>query len=168
MEVIQRNFRTFMRLRHWNWFSIIQKTRPLIGMINIEEEIKLLENAAESAVKESEKEASEKKRLDAENKRLEEEKKLLLKRIETEQGDLGLFEERMAKASAQKADLEATLQVHFQICNFLRFSYFAIFRKLLTNWNKKLEKDNKCQAKECSLNPKLQQSEGNFKNWMKN
>ena len=38
-------------------------------MINIEEEIKLLENAAENAVKEGEKEASEKKRLDAENKR---------------------------------------------------------------------------------------------------
>ena len=38
-------------------------------MINIEEEIKLLENAAENAVKEGEKEAIEKKRLDAENKR---------------------------------------------------------------------------------------------------
>ena len=38
-------------------------------MINIEEEIKLLENAAENAVKEGEKEAVEKKRLDAENKR---------------------------------------------------------------------------------------------------
>ena len=91
MKVIQRNFRTFMRLRNWNWFSIVQKTRPLIGniiclfvclfhqislmssslqgMINIEEEIKLLENAAENAVKEGEKEAVEKKRLDAENKR---------------------------------------------------------------------------------------------------
>ena len=60
-----------MRLRNWNWFSIIQKTRPLIGMINIEEEIKLLENAAENAVKEGEKEAAEKKRLDAENKRFD-------------------------------------------------------------------------------------------------
>ena len=38
-------------------------------MINIEEEIKLLENAAENAVKEGEKEAVEKKRLDSENKR---------------------------------------------------------------------------------------------------
>ena len=41
----------------------------LQGMINIEEEIKLLENAAENAVIEGEKEAVEKKRLDAENKR---------------------------------------------------------------------------------------------------
>lgn len=110
INVIQRNFRTFMLFRNWNWFSIIQKTKPLIGMINIEEEIKLLENAAENAIKEGEKEAIEKKRLDSENKKLEEEKKALLKRIENEQGDVAGFEERMGKAAAQKADLEVTLQ----------------------------------------------------------
>ena len=60
-----------MRLRNWAWFGIVQKTRPLIGMINIEEEIQLLENAAVNAIKESEKEASEKKRLENDNKRLE-------------------------------------------------------------------------------------------------
>ena len=42
---------------------------------------------------------------------MEEEQKLLLRRIETEQGNLGLYEERMAKAATQKADIEATLQV---------------------------------------------------------
>ena len=86
-----------MRLRNWPWFGIIQKTRPLIGMINIEEEIKLLENAAENAIKESEKEASEKKRLDAENNRLQEEKLKLTRKIETEQGDLSQFEERIGE-----------------------------------------------------------------------
>ena len=110
INVIQRNFRTFMLFRNWNWFSIIQKTKPLIGMINIEEEIKILENAAENAIKEGEHEAKEKKRLDSENKKLEEDKKALLKRIENEQGDLTVYEERMGKAAAQKADLEVTLQ----------------------------------------------------------
>ena len=79
-------------------------------MINIEEEIKILENAAENAIKEGEKEASEKKRLDNENKKLEEDKKALMKRIENEQGDVAQYEERMAKAAAQKADLEVTLE----------------------------------------------------------
>ena len=111
VTIIQRNFRTYMLFRNWNWFSIVQKTKPLIGMINIEEEIKLLENAAENAVKEVEKETFEKKRLDSENKKLEEDKKALLKRIENEQGDVAQYEERMAKAAAQKADLEVTLQV---------------------------------------------------------
>merc|ERR1711971_1445474 len=35
MKVIQRNFRKFMSMREWGWFIIIQKTRPLIGSINL-------------------------------------------------------------------------------------------------------------------------------------
>merc|ERR1712038_2068347 len=38
MKVIQRNFRKYQTLRSWGWFIIIQKTRPLIGQPNPEEE----------------------------------------------------------------------------------------------------------------------------------
>ena len=107
--MIQRNFRQFMKLRNWAWFGIIQKTRPLIGMINIEEEIKILESTADNANKDFQKEVSEKKRLEAENTRLMEERAMLLKRIEAEQGDMSKYHERQAKAAAQKADLEAQL-----------------------------------------------------------
>lgn len=40
MTVVQRNFRKFLTLRHWPWFMLIQKTKPLMGMVNIEEEIR--------------------------------------------------------------------------------------------------------------------------------
>ena len=109
LKVLQRNFRQFLKLRNWAWFSIIQKTRPLIGMINIEEEIKILESTADNANKDFQKEISEKKRLEAENTKLMEERALLLKRLEAEQGDLGKYQERQAKVAAQKADLEAQL-----------------------------------------------------------
>ena len=46
MKVIQRNFRKYMVLRTWGWFIIIQKTKPLIGEINLEEELRLLEEKA--------------------------------------------------------------------------------------------------------------------------
>merc|ERR1712212_1070469 len=46
MKVIQRNFRKFQTLRSWGWFIIIQKTRPLIGQINLEEELRILEEKA--------------------------------------------------------------------------------------------------------------------------
>merc|ERR1711881_700710 len=49
MKVIQRNFRKFVSLRIWGWFIIIQKTRPLIGQINLEEELRILEEKAKSA-----------------------------------------------------------------------------------------------------------------------
>merc|ERR1712142_737681 len=41
IKVAQRNFRKYMALRDWGWFVIIQKTRPLIGMPNPEEELRL-------------------------------------------------------------------------------------------------------------------------------
>merc|ERR1719494_907428 len=46
IKVAQRNFRKYMALRDWGWFVIIQKTRPLIGMPNPEEELRLLEEQA--------------------------------------------------------------------------------------------------------------------------
>merc|ERR1711976_851912 len=46
MKVVQRNFRKYMNLRNWGWFIIIQKTRPLIGPANPEEDLRLLEEQA--------------------------------------------------------------------------------------------------------------------------
>lgn len=75
-------------------------------MINIEEEIRFLEDAAKKATDAVEFEEKESKRLEEENIRLQEEKEKMKKRIETEQGDLAKYQERQAKAAAQKADLE--------------------------------------------------------------
>ena len=46
MKVIQRNFRKYMTLRTWGWFIIIQKTKPLIGQVNLKDELRMLEEAA--------------------------------------------------------------------------------------------------------------------------
>ena len=108
--MIQRTFRKYLLLRHWGWFSIIQKTKPLIGMINIEEEIQLLEDAATQAVEEFQAETQAKKHFEESNSRLMDEKLALLKRIEAEQGDLSSYEERHAKAAAQQADMEFQLK----------------------------------------------------------
>merc|ERR1712106_4212 len=116
LEVIQRSFRRYINLRHWGWFSIIQKTKPLIGMVNIEEEIRIMEEATIAAVKEAEEEATERKRLEGDNSRLMDEKLGLLKRIEIEHGDLISLQERQAKAAAQKADIEACVtEIHGKI-----------------------------------------------------
>merc|ERR1719430_1399725 len=44
--VAQRNFRKYLSMRTWGWFVIIQKTRPLVGMPNPEEELRILEEQA--------------------------------------------------------------------------------------------------------------------------
>merc|ERR1712212_879950 len=43
MKVIQRNFRKYFSLRTWGWFIIIQKTKPLVGQLNPEQELANLE-----------------------------------------------------------------------------------------------------------------------------
>merc|ERR1719400_2679856 len=99
MKVIQRNFRKFATLRNWGWFIIIQKTRPLIGQINLEEELKILEEKAKKAYGAYEEQVNTKKRLEQENIDMEEEKKALMKQLEAEQGNLSEYTDRQAKAT---------------------------------------------------------------------
>ncbi len=107
--VIQRNFRKYVHHRDWPWFTIIQKTRPLIGMVNVEAELGLLEEKANAAYGAYKEQLDTKARLEAENVELEQELEKIRAKINAEQGDLGAYQEKMAKVSAQKADLEAQL-----------------------------------------------------------
>lgn len=110
MKVVQRNFRKYMQLRNWGWFIIIQKTKPLIGQVNIEEELRLLEEKANAKYGAYKQQLDRKKELQAENVKIKEEKDALLRQIESEQGNLSEYTERQAKVSAQKAELEMQLQ----------------------------------------------------------
>merc|ERR1712066_673234 len=111
MKVIQRNFRKFVSLRSWGWFIIIQKTWALIGQINLEEELRILEEQAKSAYGAYEEALNVTKQLEGVNKEVEGEIKELTTQLESEQGNLSMYHERQAKASAMKADNEAQLEV---------------------------------------------------------
>merc|ERR1719288_317780 len=109
LNVCQRNFRKYMALRDWGWFVIIQKTRPLVGRPNPEEELRLLEEKANATYGVYKEKVDLKEKLLEDNKVIEEEKKTLLKQIEKEQGNVSQYHERQAKISSQKAELEIAL-----------------------------------------------------------
>merc|ERR1712066_15909 len=109
IKVAQRNFRKYMALRDWGWFVIIQKTRPLIGMPNPEEELRLLEEKANATYGVYKEKVYTKAKLLEENQVIQEEKKALMKQIEAEQGNVSQYHEKQAKISSQKADLEIEL-----------------------------------------------------------
>merc|ERR1712088_584017 len=109
MKVIQRNFRKYQTLRSWGWFIVIQKSRPLIGQVNLEQELAILEEKSKGAYGAYLEQVETKKKLEAENVAMEEDKKALVKQLEAEQGNLGEYTERQAKASAARADLEVQL-----------------------------------------------------------
>ena len=109
MKVIQRNYREYMVLRDWGWFIIIQKTKPLIGRLDLTEELRILEEKANSAYGGYKDQLDTKARLLEENVVMEQEKKSLLAQLEKEQGNMGIYHEKQAKLNSQKADLEAQL-----------------------------------------------------------
>merc|ERR1712083_15471 len=86
--VIQRQFRKYIKNRNWGWFVIIRKTKPLIGLRNPEEELRLLEVKAKEAYGAYEEQLNTKKKLEEENTLAAEEIAQLKARLSNEQGDL--------------------------------------------------------------------------------
>merc|ERR1712020_203881 len=109
MKVIQRNFRKYMNLRTWGWFVIIQKTKPLIGQINLEDELRMLEEEAVAKFGKYEEQLKTKERLGEENELIKEETKALIKQLEAEQGNLSQYTEQQERAAKAKVDFEQKL-----------------------------------------------------------
>merc|ERR1719429_520195 len=109
IKVGQRNFRKYMAMREWGWFVIIQKTRPLIGRPDPNEELRILEEKANATYGVYKEKCDTKVRLLAENEVIVEEKKALMDEIARSQGDLSQYHERQDKCASQKADLEIAL-----------------------------------------------------------
>merc|ERR1712024_196951 len=109
MKVIQRNFRKYMTLRTWGWFVIIQKTKPLIGQINLEDELRKLEEQAVAKFGAYEEQLKTKATLAEDNVIIQEETKALIKQLEAEQGNLSQYTDHQEKATKLKIKFEADL-----------------------------------------------------------
>merc|ERR1719367_899788 len=109
MKVIQRNFRKYMTLRTWGWFIIIQKTKPLVGQCNPEQELAMLEELAVTKFGAYEEQLKTKAKLAEENEIIKEETKALIKQIEAEQGNLSQYTDQQDRALKLKADFENQL-----------------------------------------------------------
>jgi len=108
--VIQRQFRKYIKNRNWGWFVIIRKTKPMIGMPNPEEELRLLEEKSKAVYGAYEEQMETKARLEEENNIAREEIAQMKAKLNEEQGDLSSYLEKQAKLSAQIADLEVQLK----------------------------------------------------------
>merc|ERR1712241_256576 len=109
MKVIQRNFRKYMVLRSWGWFIIIQKTRPLVGQMNPEQELAILEDRVKEVFGSYQEALDVTKQLEGEGVNVKEEIGALTKQLEAEQGNLTVYQDRQAKAAGQKVKCEQEL-----------------------------------------------------------
>merc|ERR1719238_963861 len=109
IKVAQRNFRKFLSMRDWGWFVIIQKTRGLIGLPNPQEELEQLEAKANATWGKYDEQLKTKDRLLEENITIKQETKDLMAQLEKEQGNLSVYHDKQAKATAAIAGLEVDL-----------------------------------------------------------
>ena len=109
LVVCQRQYRKYMSMREWGWFIIIQKTRPLIGMPNPEEELRLLEEKANATYGKYKEALDVTKLLEGQNEGTKADIKALSKQLEEEQGNISIYTDRQAKANALKAETEVEL-----------------------------------------------------------
>jgi len=109
IKVCQRNFRKYVSMREWGWFVIIQKTRPLVGMPNPEEELRQLEEKANATWGKYKDAIDVTANLEGQMDSLKDDIKTLTKTLEEEQGNLSIYTERQAKANEMKTDCEAEL-----------------------------------------------------------
>ncbi len=114
LVVCQRQYRKYMTMREWGWFVIIQKTRPLIGMPNPEEELRLLEEKANDTYGKYKEALDVTKTLETENEGTKSDIKALSKQLEEEQGNISIYTDRQAKANGVKAETEVELS-HQQV-----------------------------------------------------
>merc|ERR1719383_1390464 len=114
IRVCQRNFRKYLAMRDWGWYVIIAKTRPLVGMPNPEEELRLLEEKANATYGKYKEALDVTANLESENVNLQEEIKSLTKTLEEEQGNLSIYTERQGKANQMKAETEVELATQQQ------------------------------------------------------
>merc|ERR1719187_2237532 len=109
INVCQRQFRKYVTMREWGWFIIIQKTRPLIGMPNPEEELRILEEKANATYGKYKEALDITKELQEQNNNLKGEIQALSKQLEQEQGNISIYTERQAKANQLKSETEVEL-----------------------------------------------------------
>jgi len=110
IKVGQRNFRKYLASRDWGWFVLIQKTRGLIGMPNPEEELRLLEEKANATWGKYQEALQVTANLNGSMDSLKDEIKAMGKQLAEEQGNISVYTDRQAKATATKATAEAELK----------------------------------------------------------
>ena len=111
IKVGQRQFRKYLASRDWGWFILIQKTRASLGQENPEEELRLLEEKANNSWGAYKAALDVTAELSGSMNGLKEDIAAMGKQLSEEQGNVSVYTDRQAKASATKATTEAELKI---------------------------------------------------------
>ena len=99
IPVMTRNIKKYLFFRDWQWYNLLNATKRFIGQVDMEAEIRALEEEAEVACGQYDEEKSKRDLFLGESSDMTAEKKALMIQIEQEQGDLSSFQHDLARVS---------------------------------------------------------------------
>ncbi|CAM9406846.1 unnamed protein product [Lampetra planeri] len=106
MVIIQSNVRSFLQLRHWPWFRLYTKVRPMCIQLKEEEDRKKKEQEMKRALQEAEKMVEDLKELTERVATLETERNVLQEQLDAERGKKGDAQGRVTSLDRQRKELE--------------------------------------------------------------
>ena len=109
IKVAQKQFRKFQSMREWGWFAVIQKTKPLIGLPDPMEELRVLGVQHQKVYGAYKEKIDLKAKLLAECEQIVEDKKSVMAQIAEEQSGMSEYHERQEKCARETKTLNAAL-----------------------------------------------------------
>merc|ERR1719495_2932967 len=109
IPVMVRNIKKYLFFRDWQWYNLLNSTKRFIGQVDMEAEIRALEEEAAVACGQYDEEKMMRDKFTEEATDMTSEKKNLMHQIEQEQGDLSSYQHDLARVTDEKGQKEDEL-----------------------------------------------------------
>uniref|UniRef100_A0A8D3CG60 Myosin-10 n=1 Tax=Scophthalmus maximus TaxID=52904 RepID=A0A8D3CG60_SCOMX len=109
LKVLQRNCAAYLKLRHWQWWRLFTKVKPLLQVTRQEEEMQAKDEELVKVKEKQTKVEGELVEMEKKHQQLMEEKNILAEQLQAETELFAEAEEMRARLSSKKQELEEIL-----------------------------------------------------------
>ncbi|XP_077183600.1 myosin-10 isoform X2 [Paroedura picta] len=109
LKVLQRNCAAYLKLRHWQWWRVFTKVKPLLQVTRQEEELQAKDEELVKVKEKQIKVEAELEDMERKHQQLLEEKNILAEQLQAETELFAEAEEMRARLAAKKQELEEIL-----------------------------------------------------------
>uniref|UniRef100_A0A8C8RRY9 Myosin heavy chain 10 n=1 Tax=Pelusios castaneus TaxID=367368 RepID=A0A8C8RRY9_9SAUR len=109
LKVLQRNCAAYLKLRHWQWWRVFTKVKPLLQVTRQEEELQAKDEELLKVKEKQTKVEAELEEMERKHQQIIEEKNILAEQLQAETELFAEAEEMRARLAAKKQELEEIL-----------------------------------------------------------
>ncbi|KYO40802.1 myosin-10 isoform X3 [Alligator mississippiensis] len=109
LKILQRNCAAYLKLRHWQWWRVFTKVKPLLQVTRQEEELQAKDEELMKVREKQTKVEAELEEMERKHQQLLEEKNILAEQLQAETELFAEAEEMRARLAAKKQELEEIL-----------------------------------------------------------